>query len=622
MNATTNMTMPMMTAGGGAAQLLALLGGQGTGGQPAGAAQGGGDGGFAVLMQALANGNGNSGSMPPTAGAPAAPGKPAPSLAALLSLYKDGEAPAGDAAPGGDPLKALMASLKAAGIDVTTLSRPAAAPASPQGQTEDGTDGTDNPMLALLALLTAPGAPAPAMLTGQAAGDGSTGTVNPPQSSSMPAGQPAPANQTAENILAALNPADRARLVEALRQLQATSAGTPISTAAVSGKTGPASQAPASQTDAGGPVDKTGPSQPGTVANPPGTPLPQPAAQTNGQGQAQTQPPARAPLPEPMPQGQTPAQTQTQAQAQAQPQPQARTAHTVPPGGTATADTAARAISDALAGHMGRDVAVQVTRPAPSTAMSGGPHLLSAGTSAGAMAAAQGQPPVPGQGQSNGFAQAVNASVQRGGPSGGARPAGGETTARLSGLAANTLPAMPSGDAPADGFTDLLNPMGRPGGLDQLSSSVASMSRAPMAHQPAPAQVALHMGRAAEAGGNRFVIQLSPAFLGDVRVDMKVGKDGSVHAMLHVEKPETLQMLQRDAGLLHQALQDAGLKPDSGSLNFSLRQDGGQFAGQDGHRPAASHGGVSGSGETDSIMDMAAAQPARRGHAGHLDVTI
>ena len=44
--------------------------------------------------------------------------------------------------------------------------------------------------------------------------------------------------------------------------------------------------------------------------------------------------------------------------------------------------------------------------------------------------------------------------------------------------------------------------------------------------------------------------------------------------MAFVERSETLDLLQRDARSLERALNDAGLKADSGSLEFNLRGDG------------------------------------------------
>ena len=87
-------------------------------------------------------------------------------------------------------------------------------------------------------------------------------------------------------------------------------------------------------------------------------------------------------------------------------------------------------------------------------------------------------------------------------------------------------------------------------------------------------EVAVHIQRAAAKGEERIRIQLHPAELGQIDVRLKLGADGVTRAMVQVERPETLDLLQRDARGLERALQDAGLKTDSNSLSFSLREHG------------------------------------------------
>lgn len=94
--------------------------------------------------------------------------------------------------------------------------------------------------------------------------------------------------------------------------------------------------------------------------------------------------------------------------------------------------------------------------------------------------------------------------------------------------------------------------------------------------------LALHISRNLSNGVNKFQIRLDPPELGRIDVKMEVGQDGRVQTTLAADRPETLDLLQRDAKLLQRALDDAGLKSDNGSLNFSLRdQEGnsGQSAG-------------------------------------------
>ncbi|NKB20146.1 MAG: hypothetical protein GKS01_06315 [Alphaproteobacteria bacterium] len=103
---------------------------------------------------------------------------------------------------------------------------------------------------------------------------------------------------------------------------------------------------------------------------------------------------------------------------------------------------------------------------------------------------------------------------------------------------------------------------------------------------PAPAthQVAIQISRAVQDGNDRFTLELKPADLGRVAVKMEVGHDGRVIAVIQAERSDTLELLQRDARALERALQEAGLRTDSGSLSFSLQGEGadGQTSDEDG----------------------------------------
>ena len=88
------------------------------------------------------------------------------------------------------------------------------------------------------------------------------------------------------------------------------------------------------------------------------------------------------------------------------------------------------------------------------------------------------------------------------------------------------------------------------------------------------AQLAVQIAAQARAGANRFSIRLDPPELGKIDIRLDVSHDGSVASRLSVERPETLDMLLRDAKALERALNDAGLKTDEGSLRFSLKGEG------------------------------------------------
>jgi flagellar hook-length control protein FliK len=98
--------------------------------------------------------------------------------------------------------------------------------------------------------------------------------------------------------------------------------------------------------------------------------------------------------------------------------------------------------------------------------------------------------------------------------------------------------------------------------------------------------VALQFSRALASGSDHITIRLEPASLGRVDVKVELTKDGHLTALFTADRPETLDMLQRDARILERALNDAGLRADSSGLSFNLRGDGGsdlpQFANQSG----------------------------------------
>lgn len=87
---------------------------------------------------------------------------------------------------------------------------------------------------------------------------------------------------------------------------------------------------------------------------------------------------------------------------------------------------------------------------------------------------------------------------------------------------------------------------------------------------PAAQQVAVQITRAVQNGTDRFTVELKPGALGRVTVNLEIGYDNRVIAVLSAERADTLELLQRDSRALERALQDAGLSTDSGSLSFSL----------------------------------------------------
>jgi flagellar hook-length control protein FliK len=131
---------------------------------------------------------------------------------------------------------------------------------------------------------------------------------------------------------------------------------------------------------------------------------------------------------------------------------------------------------------------------------------------------------------------------------------------------------------------------------------------------PVQDQVAVHVQRALREGAGRVSIQLSPDELGRIHVKLDIDKDKRVTAAVTVERPSTLDLLQRDVKGLERALQDAGLNMDSGDLSFSLGHGGDQEFAQDLGRPAAG-------GPSALVSDARSEPDLPESHAGQVTDT-
>ena len=120
-------------------------------------------------------------------------------------------------------------------------------------------------------------------------------------------------------------------------------------------------------------------------------------------------------------------------------------------------------------------------------------------------------------------------------------------------------------------------------------------------------QVAVHIRKNVSDGNDQFTINLRPAELGRIDIKLEIGQDGRVSASVAVEKAQSLELLQRDSRNLERALQDAGLKADSNSLNFSLRGEGGQSFQESGRQGGSGRRGRGLGGGTGEEEDAQAA---------------
>lgn len=135
-------------------------------------------------------------------------------------------------------------------------------------------------------------------------------------------------------------------------------------------------------------------------------------------------------------------------------------------------------------------------------------------------------------------------------------------------------------------------------------------------------QIAVNIQKAVGQGLDRIQIQLKPAELGRVDVQIEVGKDGHVGVHISADRQDTLDSLQRDSRVLQQALQDAGLRADANSLSFNLRGDGGAFQRElAGHSPASTDDSSTGI-EMKTLAEDDAPRRSRRIDSGHVDVEV
>lgn len=85
-------------------------------------------------------------------------------------------------------------------------------------------------------------------------------------------------------------------------------------------------------------------------------------------------------------------------------------------------------------------------------------------------------------------------------------------------------------------------------------------------------QVFVHIRRAVQSGHSHMTIRLHPRALGMVSAQLRFDADKRVRVQLSAEKPETLELLQRDAKELVRALTESGI--DTEGLDFSLTKEG------------------------------------------------
>nr|WP_301302163.1 flagellar hook-length control protein FliK [Methylorubrum extorquens] len=186
--------------------------------------------------------------------------------------------------------------------------------------------------------------------------------------------------------------------------------------------------------------------------------------------------------------------------------------------------------------------------------------------------------------------------------------------------------------APAGPTTALTPPGGVGAAQGPQAAQAADAAAAPQpATPPIPlGAVPMTIGLRSLSGMNRFAIRLDPVELGRIDVSLDLDKaGGKARAHLVVDRPETLALLQRDAGSLQQALAqagfDVGAEAGGGGIDLSLRGETGSQGGRDGESASRdrSNGGPGGPGGRDARPSPLDAIPLRQLRAvGNLDIRI
>lgn len=163
----------------------------------------------------------------------------------------------------------------------------------------------------------------------------------------------------------------------------------------------------------------------------------------------------------------------------------------------------------------------------------------------------------------------------------------GRTASASDGGAQNTAQAAPAQSVTASAAAS------QPAAIAALAQPVAAATQTAAASAPAVAakftvsdrnesdetvssldRLGLTIAAKSSQGARQFDIRLDPPELGKIEARLSFDDSGKAQLVLAADKPQTLNLLQRDAGSLMRTMQEAGIDLSGGALNFSLR--GGQ----------------------------------------------
>lgn len=165
---------------------------------------------------------------------------------------------------------------------------------------------------------------------------------------------------------------------------------------------------------------------------------------------------------------------------------------------------------------------------------------------------------------------------------------------------------------PADGRTDGVRGM-VPGG-ELAPPAIDCPDAGPARLYP---QLTVAIVRQAADGLDRVKVQLQPEELGAIEIALELGEDGRARAAFLADRPETVDLLRREAADLERALRQVGVEVGTGGMSFASRDpNGGRDREPGAPPPPPSHP------ERATIGQAPSPIPARGGASRLLDLTV
>ncbi|MBY0356047.1 MAG: flagellar hook-length control protein FliK [Rickettsiales bacterium] len=126
-----------------------------------------------------------------------------------------------------------------------------------------------------------------------------------------------------------------------------------------------------------------------------------------------------------------------------------------------------------------------------------------------------------------------------------------------------------------DAFSASQTPVASLGRLaDPRVSADSSLVLIPVKVQPGQNlvdQLHVHIHKAVADGNDQISLRLTPEHLGRIDISIDLADNGNAVVRITADRQDTFDLLQRDSRGLERALADAGIKADSGAMQFQFR---------------------------------------------------